>query len=275
MACKKKEGDFIQAYYNRFNLATLSIPGHEELLVIVAFAQGLLPGPLSRKIQDTVPKSRDELKYKTFETFLLHIPSVHQTRPEEPQVGSTQHRKKPHNGWRGKNTNTVNTTRAKHTTPENVRYSKDNKKHETKEYVILKRDVADKKLNGDLIEIARTLQSKFKADQKDGRTRKEASKQPIKEEDIFTIARTKHRDKYQWSAKGNAIPPGDTLNISFSPSYPQVPDWDPSNHNPHELLKTMFVKDIDAARGVGGRPCHVAYSGAAVRCILCTFLHIF
>ncbi|CAI9264115.1 unnamed protein product [Lactuca saligna] len=38
MACKQKEGDYIRAYYDWFTLATLSVPGHEEILVTGAFA---------------------------------------------------------------------------------------------------------------------------------------------------------------------------------------------------------------------------------------------
>nr|KAJ0192956.1 hypothetical protein LSAT_V11C800394640 [Lactuca sativa] len=49
MMCKKK-GELIRDYYDRFTLATLNVPGHEEFLVTGAFAQGLLPGPLSKKM---------------------------------------------------------------------------------------------------------------------------------------------------------------------------------------------------------------------------------
>lgn len=64
MACKQREVKSIRAYYNRFTLTMLSIPGHEEFLVTGTFAQGLYPDPLSKKIQGTVPKTRDKLKYK-------------------------------------------------------------------------------------------------------------------------------------------------------------------------------------------------------------------
>nr|KAJ0227046.1 hypothetical protein LSAT_V11C100019440 [Lactuca sativa] len=62
MACKQKEGESIRVYYDIFTLATLNILGHDEFLVTGAFAQGLLPGPLSKKMQEMVPQSRDELK---------------------------------------------------------------------------------------------------------------------------------------------------------------------------------------------------------------------
>lgn len=63
MACKQKSGESIRDYYDQFTLATLNVTGHEEFLVTGASAQGLLPGPLSRKMQGIVPRSRDELKF--------------------------------------------------------------------------------------------------------------------------------------------------------------------------------------------------------------------
>ena len=50
MACKKKEVESIRAYYDRFTIAMLNIQGHEEFLFTNAFAQGLFPGPLSKKM---------------------------------------------------------------------------------------------------------------------------------------------------------------------------------------------------------------------------------
>ena len=42
----------------------MSVPDLEEFLVTGAFAQGLLSGLLSKKMQGIVLKSRDELKYR-------------------------------------------------------------------------------------------------------------------------------------------------------------------------------------------------------------------
>lgn len=42
----------------------LNILGHEEFPVTGPFAQGLLPSPFSKKMQEMVPQSRDELKYR-------------------------------------------------------------------------------------------------------------------------------------------------------------------------------------------------------------------
>lgn len=64
MECKQKEGESIREYYARFTLATLSMLGHEQFLVIGAFAQGLLSSHLSKKMQGIVPKTRDKLKYR-------------------------------------------------------------------------------------------------------------------------------------------------------------------------------------------------------------------
>lgn len=62
--CKQKEGETIRAYYDRFTLGTQYVPDPKEFFVTNAFAQGLLLGPLSKKMQGMVPQLRDELKYK-------------------------------------------------------------------------------------------------------------------------------------------------------------------------------------------------------------------
>lgn len=55
MAYKQKEEESIRAYYDRFTSATLNVPGHKEFFVTSAFTQGLLLGPLAKKIQGAVP----------------------------------------------------------------------------------------------------------------------------------------------------------------------------------------------------------------------------
>ena len=64
MAHKKKKGESILTYYDRFTLATLNVQGHGEFLVTGAFSQGLLPNPLSKKMQGTVPPKVDKEKGK-------------------------------------------------------------------------------------------------------------------------------------------------------------------------------------------------------------------
>ena len=83
--------------------------------------------------------------------------------------------------------------------------------------MILKREVEDKKLSGDLMEITKTLRSKLEAELKDGRTQKEVNKQPIKKEEIFASVRPETRFKRRLPANGADGSPDDTLNISFSP----------------------------------------------------------
>ena len=53
-------------------MTTLNVLGHEEFLVTGAFTQGLLSVPLSKKMQGTVPYSRDELKCRV-EKYLRQI----------------------------------------------------------------------------------------------------------------------------------------------------------------------------------------------------------
>lgn len=70
--CKQKEDKSIRAYYDRFTLATLSVPCHEKVLITGTFTQELLPSPLSKKMQGIVPKTKDELKYQV-EKYLRQI----------------------------------------------------------------------------------------------------------------------------------------------------------------------------------------------------------
>ncbi|KAL4565021.1 hypothetical protein LXL04_029103 [Taraxacum kok-saghyz] len=51
MSYKQKEDESVHAYYDRFTIANLGVAGYADYLVIDVFTQGLLPGPLSKKIQ--------------------------------------------------------------------------------------------------------------------------------------------------------------------------------------------------------------------------------
>ena len=79
----------------------------------------------------------------------------------------------------------------------------------------LKREVADKQLNGDLMEIAKTLRSKFEVKQKDERTWKEENKQPVKKEEIFIIVKPQNRARHRSENNSIVALPGNTLHISF------------------------------------------------------------
>lgn len=100
---KKKEGDSIRAYCDRFTLTTLNVPDHEEFLVIGAFTQGLPPGLLSKKMQRTIPQSRDELNY-IVEKYLRQIKGV-ERKEANLKVGSSVYIKQeevvscPNNGY--------------------------------------------------------------------------------------------------------------------------------------------------------------------------------
>nr|KAJ0218292.1 hypothetical protein LSAT_V11C300102610 [Lactuca sativa] len=78
MACKQK-GE---------SIPTLNVPGHEEFLVTAAFAQGLLPGPLSRKMQGTVSRSIDELNF-CVEKYLRQIDGEERKEANLKVVGNT------------------------------------------------------------------------------------------------------------------------------------------------------------------------------------------
>lgn len=161
---------------NWYSIIGVLHPSREEFLVTSAFAQGLLLGPMSIKMQGTMPKSRDELKYMV-EKYLLQIEVEERKQANSKDVVNTylkqesvdsysRHNHKESNYGNHKkqskdsrhssrrfcpfvkdnsrrqrskvcaieNTrqraekekaNTANTTRAKHTTPVNERYSKE------------------------------------------------------------------------------------------------------------------------------------------------------
>ena len=99
----------------------------------------------------------------------------------------------------------------------------------TGECTIKKSEVEDKKLSGDVTEITKTLRSKFEVERKDGRTGKEVNKQAIKKEEIFATVRPENRARCRFPANGTDSSPNNTLNISFSPEDPRVPNLDPTN----------------------------------------------
>nr|KAJ0211899.1 hypothetical protein LSAT_V11C400157740 [Lactuca sativa] len=201
MACKQREGESIREYYDRFTLATLNVPGHEEFLVTGTFAQGLLSGPLSKKMQGTVPKSRDELKFRV-EKYMRQIEGEERkeanikvianayakqeetvSRPisaqQERQDGDQQ-RHNHHPGhmsrryrpfyWddskRGHiDVHAINKAPAKENKdkPKFCEYHK-SKTHDTNECTMLQREIDEKQLVWNIVDIAKDLKEKFNDD---------------------------------------------------------------------------------------------------------------
>nr|KAJ0185445.1 hypothetical protein LSAT_V11C900463730 [Lactuca sativa] len=221
MSCKEKEGESIRAYYDWFTHATLSVP------VTGAFAQGLLPG--LRKMQGTMPKSRDEIKYRIEgeEHKQANLKVVANAYLKQESTDSHYHysHKERNDGSHDKhNKNMRHSSRRFHPfvkdEPRNHKlevHVNKSKTNDTGECAILKREVEDNNLSGDFTEIAKNLRSKFEAEKKDGRTRKEANRQPIKKEEIVAIVRPKDKVRRRLPTNGVDSSPNDTLSISFSP----------------------------------------------------------
>ena len=62
IGCRQMEGETIKKYFERFNTATLNVPGHNDNIVTGAFTHGLLPGTLSTKFVGRMPNTRNEMK---------------------------------------------------------------------------------------------------------------------------------------------------------------------------------------------------------------------
>ena len=62
IGCRQMDGETLQKYFDRFNEATLNVPGHNDNIVTGAFTHGLLSGYLSSKFFGRIPATRNELK---------------------------------------------------------------------------------------------------------------------------------------------------------------------------------------------------------------------
>lgn len=78
----------------------------------------------------------------------------------------------------------------------------------------------EKHLTGDLAEVAKHLRSKFKADHKEFQAQKDTRKNPVKKEEIFTIAEPYKGSECQEIGGNIEILPKNILIISFSSKDP-------------------------------------------------------
>ena len=85
----------IQKYFQRFNTATMNVPGHNDNIVTGAFTHGLLPGTLSTKFVGRMPNTRDELKERVDK--YLRQTAEHTTKTAYLKAASSQHDKEDGN----------------------------------------------------------------------------------------------------------------------------------------------------------------------------------
>ena len=62
IGCRQMKRETLQKYFDKFNEATLNVPGHNDNIVTRAFTHGLLSGYLSSKFVRRMPTTRNELK---------------------------------------------------------------------------------------------------------------------------------------------------------------------------------------------------------------------
>ncbi|KAL7603871.1 hypothetical protein Lser_V15G20002 [Lactuca serriola] len=216
IGCKQKEGESVREYFTRFINATLDVPGHEEGLIAVAFTWGLLPGPLSQKLMGKKPQTRAELKERV-ERYLrqeegeaakqayLNVMTTKRHNPGHMDFhGGSRHfgpgrrpqaRFRPFirdDRWgRRSDVYTVSEKQQPTKSPKSryCEYHK-SKTHDTASCSVLKKEMEEKQLKGDLVEIARSLRTKFDAENAKNTPRDQA--QP---KEIFMVRNKWSRDE--------------------------------------------------------------------------------
>ncbi|KAI3767979.1 hypothetical protein L2E82_18408 [Cichorium intybus] len=186
MGCKQREGESLKDYFQIFNKATLDIPGQDNKLITGAFTWGLLPGLLSRKFLGRPPQSRHKMKERV-ERFLRQEEGIAEKQaylqaaterrgnkfPNHPYSMAAQRHAGPGNrpfrrynahpkeGGRGRRSD-VYAIRDGHNR-RNQGYTAGyceyhhSKTHNTHDCTMLRREVPEKQLKGNLVELARTL----------------------------------------------------------------------------------------------------------------------
>ncbi|KAL7589191.1 hypothetical protein Lser_V15G38099 [Lactuca serriola] len=263
MVCKQKEEESIRDYYGQFTLATLNVPGHEEFLVTGAFARGLLPGHLSRKMQGTIPRSRDELKFcvdkysRQFEeeerkeanlkvvanTYLKQEETVSQpssTQQERQDANQQKHKhhsrhmsrryipfnrddsRSGHNDF-----DAINKTPAKENKDKTkfCEYRK-SKTHDTNECTVLKHEINEKQLVGNIVDIAKDLNAKFDEGKHQPKNKKDRGKDHERRVKILTITGPRSCSNRQNLHVGAKVYHQNILNIEFSMINPRPKHWD-------------------------------------------------
>nr|KAJ0202128.1 hypothetical protein LSAT_V11C600303100 [Lactuca sativa] len=160
--------------------ATLDVPGHDEGLIAGAFTWGLLPGPLSQKLMGMSPLTQAELKERVErylrqqdgeaakQAYLNAMATRHHNPGHMDFRGgggiSTMARQEDHRRGRRPEVYTVSEKQQPAKSPNNryCEYHK-SKTHDTVNYSVLKKEMEEKQLKRDLVEVTRSLRAKFDA----------------------------------------------------------------------------------------------------------------
>nr|KAJ0198857.1 hypothetical protein LSAT_V11C600334800 [Lactuca sativa] len=243
IACKQREGESIRDYYDRFTLATLNVPGHEEFVVIGAFTQGLLPGPLSKKMQRIVPRSKDKITFQPTcksNRRRWHLGRVQLSRRGKRVTNrntiatldtcrggtcrSTKMTKgmviqmsmqstKLHQRRTRTRPNSVNITTAKLMIPS----------------MMLKREIDEKQLVRNIVDNAKELRTNFNEYKHQHRNKKDGGKDHDKRPEMLTITGPHPCSNCQSQQANATVYNQNMLNIAFSMSDPIPKHWDPND----------------------------------------------
>ncbi|XP_023737234.1 uncharacterized protein LOC111885182 [Lactuca sativa] len=216
IGCKQREGETVREYFTRFTNATLDVPGHDEGLIAGAFTWGLLPGPLSQKLMGKKPLTRAELKERV--KRYLRQEDGEAAKQAYLNAMTTKHHQPSHTDFRGGGRHYVQARRP----PVRFRpFAKDEKRgrrpevyavsgkqqpakspksryceyHKSKTHVtvncsVLKKEIEEKQLKGDLVEVARSLRAKFDAENAKG-----PSREGVQPREIFMIRNKRSREE--------------------------------------------------------------------------------
>lgn len=111
------------------------------------------------------------------------------------------------------------------------------KTHDTGKCTLLKKEIKEKQLKGNLSNIGKDMRSKFDADQKNIQAKKDIGKRQEKKSDSFTITRPRKRSEPYEVEDNIEVLSINILNMTFSTEDPRPPNWDPRG----PLLVTGYI----------------------------------
>ena len=251
LGCRQREGESIREYYQRFTKATLDVPGHEEKIVVGAFTQGILPGELSLKLQAKVPTTRVELKEKVErylrstegeeekKKFLKASQHIHSKRSETTPLQITHRsqsrrdrfdrRYHPHSRedhYRHRSEVHVVGDRSKYQEKNKTRFCEyhKTKSHDTEECSMLKKEMAEKKLSGDPVRIARDLRAQYEKEMRTPQNEKNKAKAD-KGQEIFMLRSRKRPERIYSEPPNEEALLTAMSSLTFSHNDPRPQDW--------------------------------------------------
>ncbi|KAI3493481.1 hypothetical protein L1887_41873 [Cichorium endivia] len=272
MGCKQREGESVKEYFRRFNKVTLDVPGQDDRMVTGAFTWGLLPGPLSRKFLGKPPQTRHELKERVErflrqeegtvekQSYLKATSDQYQKRHDRYQHrgrrndyaapsfrgGRPPRRYNPFSREDQRNRNEdvyvvkENTSKAQDNRNRYCEYHK-SRAHDTTDCAMLKREMEEKQLKGNLVETAKKLREQYEANRNTGKNKKDG--QGIERGLEILAIRTSHK-RISHASDEVECPLQKNLNLDFSVNDPRPDNWQGDD----PLIIVGYVKNVKIHR---------------------------